>query len=307
MDVTYTWTVSVGGREVTINMIFAAAASFGMATPVEDFRKIYRWLSVAANYACPKCSQTLDIYLYFTDLKKRLPKKTQILSPENINTAYTTSCAPSCEIHLFRREEWFKVLIHESFHCLGLDFSDAAFGAAEKERVRAAFPGAAAGDILLYETYTECMAEILAALFSCRTGAAAAAAIKREQIFSVFQTCKILDFMDMRYDDLARFAGAAGTYREKTAVFSYFILKSILMVHINEFFDWCAANNKNALRFDRAKIGAFVDFIVERRDSDKYKAYLAAIEPYFTEGRPRHRSREERTNLRMTFLEEAKN
>ena len=59
-----------------------------------------------------------------TPIKKVLPSSPfVILSPTHANTAVTTTCTADGEICLFRKEEIFKVFIHETFHSLGLDFS----------------------------------------------------------------------------------------------------------------------------------------------------------------------------------------
>ena len=49
-----------------------------------------------------------------------------VLEPININGGVSNVCVKNSlsEIVIFRREEWFKVLIHETFHNYGLDFSD---------------------------------------------------------------------------------------------------------------------------------------------------------------------------------------
>ena len=123
-------------------------------------KKINTWLQVATLYAKPNCSKSVKVYLYLTDLKKILPKKERNeLNSENANTAFTTSCQPKTEIILFRREEWFKVFIHESFHNLGLDFA----GETVKHLLSDIFP--IQSEFKLYETYTELWAELMNIIF----------------------------------------------------------------------------------------------------------------------------------------------
>jgi hypothetical protein len=72
--------------------------------------------------------------LYFTNYLKILPPANgSIIDQEHANTAFTTSCKTNTEINLFREEEWFKVLVHETFHCMGLDFSSEDPTAANNE------------------------------------------------------------------------------------------------------------------------------------------------------------------------------
>ena len=85
---------------------------------------ICMWLYILNIYSSKECAKNLTIYIYLTSLKKTLPNSNiHILDEINVNTAFTTTCPRDSEIVVFRKEEWFKVLIHETFHNLGLDFS----------------------------------------------------------------------------------------------------------------------------------------------------------------------------------------
>ena len=83
------------------------------------------WLHMVNEYASKSCSTELKIYIYHTSLLKILPlTNVNILNENNINTAFTRTCPKNSEIVVFRKEEWFKAFIHETFHNFGLDFSD---------------------------------------------------------------------------------------------------------------------------------------------------------------------------------------
>ena len=75
---------------------------------------------------------------------------------------FTTTCPKDSEIVIFRKEEWFKVLIHESFHNFALDFSDMNTYECTKD-ILSIFP--VNSEVNLYESYTEFWAEIMNALF----------------------------------------------------------------------------------------------------------------------------------------------
>jgi len=82
------------------------------------------WLYILNIYSSKECSKKISIYFYLTSLEKVLPKSNIfILDQINVNTAFTTTCPVDSEIVVFRKEEWFKVFIHETFHNFGLDFS----------------------------------------------------------------------------------------------------------------------------------------------------------------------------------------
>jgi hypothetical protein len=96
---------------------------------MEEYNKhvdsIIMWLYILNEYASKQCASNLVVYFYFTSLEKHLPKSNiHVLNENNVNTAFTTTCPKDAEIVIYRKEEWFKVFIHESFHNFALDFSD---------------------------------------------------------------------------------------------------------------------------------------------------------------------------------------
>jgi len=66
-----------------------------------------------------------DINLYLTNLKKQLPDITKplILDEESINSGFTFISTPN-DIHIFRKEESLKVLLHELIHASKYDFDN---------------------------------------------------------------------------------------------------------------------------------------------------------------------------------------
>jgi hypothetical protein len=69
--------------------------------------------------------QKYIVTLYLTNLKKRLPPTNQpkVLTEEYANSGFTFIAKP-CEIHIFRKEESLKVLIHELIHASKFDFDN---------------------------------------------------------------------------------------------------------------------------------------------------------------------------------------
>ena len=73
------------------------------------------WLKIVSKYSSNNCTKYLNIYLYFTDLKKKLPTKGH-LDVEHVNSGFSMAgCLNKNEITIFRKEEWFKVFIHELY------------------------------------------------------------------------------------------------------------------------------------------------------------------------------------------------
>ena len=67
----------------------------------------------------------LHIDIFLTPLKKIFPKKKMSqIDVINVNSGFSNfGCRNTANITIYREEEWVKVLIHELFHNLNLDFS----------------------------------------------------------------------------------------------------------------------------------------------------------------------------------------
>ena len=200
------------------------------------------WMYILNDYSSKECSKEFEVYLYFTTLKKILPETNiSVLSENNVNTAYTTTCPKVSDIVIFRKEEWFKVFMHETFHNFALDFSDMNVENCTK-KILSIFP--IKSDVNLFEAYAEFWAEFMNSLF-CSFFALhdknnedeflsnAEYFLHFERTFGFFQLVKTLDFMGLKYKDLYSNNKASITsrellYKENTSVFSYYVLNLIL-------------------------------------------------------------------------------
>lgn len=246
----------IGGRIFEVAIV-APQKTYTREYFTQCIQRIFIWLSVCSLHAREKCSRKMNIYVYFTNLKKTLPNHSETYLTEiNVNSAFTTSCKQVTEIHLFRHEEWFKVLIHETFHNMGLDFSEF-----NQENTKQAILDIfhVNSDVRLFETYCELWAEVLNILFIVfinhkKIGDVenleqiikhAESMIIKEQLFSMFQCAKVLYYFGLEYEDLYKNNDARelARYKEKTQVLSYYILKSLLFFHCDDFIEWCIKNN----------------------------------------------------------------
>ena len=180
----------------------------------------------------------------------------------NINSGLSDVCRKSGEIVIYRKEEWFKVLIHETFHNFGLDFAAMDIGIL-KSKIRKIFP--VKSKMLIFECYTELWAEIINCLFCSysliddKTDKDSLFLyfnfiLEFERIFSLFQMVKFLNFMGLTYPDILHSSKsdiAYHLYKENTHVFPYFILKAVLMNNYKSFIIWCYNTNINLLRFSQ--------------------------------------------------------
>ena len=261
-----TYQFSLYGRNIKVHFI---VEDDNVELEIETYNKhvdsIIMWLYILNQYASKQCATSLVIYLYFTSLEKKIPNSNIFILDEiNVNTAFTTTCPKDSEIVVFRKEEWFKVFIHETFHNFALDFSDMNNNDAHK-CILDIFK--VDSNVNLYEAYTEFWAEIMNALFCSFFSlndkndiedflSNAEFFINFERTFSFFQLVKTLDFMGLTYKDLYSETERSrilreNLYKEKTNVLSYYIIKTVLINNYQGTLSWCKTNNLSLLQFKK--------------------------------------------------------
>lgn len=254
----------------------------------EYINKIAIWLYILKFQSPNKCSKTLKIYLYLTDFQKHLPTvQIDILGPLHVNSAFTTSCSENAEIIIYRKEEWFKVFIHESFHSFGLDFSGMNNNKVTKY-IKNIFR--VESKVNLYESYTECWAEIINLSFcsfcvskdkndSDEFISNFNTLIDYEISYSLFQLVKTLNYQNLKYNDLF----FSSTYKENSNILAYYIIKTILMVHYKQFLLWCENNNEKLFEFNKttSSLNKFCQFIKAIHNSDRFKLAIYKMETIF--------------------------
>jgi hypothetical protein len=195
---------------------------------------IAHWLYFIMPYADKSCVKPLHIRIYLTPFKKLLPTKSKTIGPYNVNSGSTRVCtATQSTILIWRKEEWFKVLMHESFHYFQLDKFHHSHGSSKMKKlfhIESTF--------LMGEIYSETWATILHSIFYAFYKTQNIWTIlELEKIHSINQTTNILQHMNLTYHDII--SQHTNKYKEKTNVFCYYIGKMICLYHLNHFFTWC--------------------------------------------------------------------
>lgn len=224
---------------------------------IDYIKRIMFWLCFLTKHTQnEKCSRKLNIFIYLNDIIKKLPEnKGECFERKNVNTGFTFTCIPDSEIVIFRKEEWFKVFLHETFHNFGLDFSDMD-NENTKDFILSIFP--VNSKVKLFEAYCDFWARtincLLCSYFSCyndKNGfiSRTIACINYEIYFSLFQAVKNLDHMHMTYINLfsndSKSEMKRKKYKEETSVLSYYIICSIFFNNFDNFVTWCKNNNGN--------------------------------------------------------------
>jgi hypothetical protein len=270
---TITFECKINQRDVRIFFVL-----FQHHTPCQEVasyyktyaRRVFMWLHMISLKS--SCVESLDIYIYLTPFKKRLPEnKSEVIGPVNANTGYTYRCEKKNEIVIYRQEEWFKVLLHETIHSFGNDF--------DKEEddnsitvLRKIFSLPQEINIRMSETYSEIWARIMNVAFQTyfknppSLESRTAKQFKKnfemylnlESVFSLYQCIKILDFIGVNYQVLIDESDHSrkmmrSFYRENTHVFAYYVLTSILLHSHGDFLSWCIKKNGHCLDMFKVK------------------------------------------------------
>jgi len=241
-------------KEITI---YITEENYNIEEYNECIRRMLILFCTYLKYSTKKCSNKLNIFLFFSKLEKTLPEYGEQMERHNLNNAFTYPCTDDSELTIYRKEEWFKVFCHESMHNLGLDFSSTD-DTVSKELILKIFP--IKSDVRLYEAYTETWAKIINCIFCSLYNfddnfddfiTRFNYFISKERAFALLQTVKILNHMGLKYQDL--YGSNSYKYNEKTYLISYFVINAILLNNYEEFINWCEKNNINILQFDNEK------------------------------------------------------
>ena len=266
----FKYTVDLLGRKIIIKFyIFNKENEQYLITGLKN---IISWLVVCSKYSSIKCNKILKIDIYLTDKEKQFPnEKGKILGPINLNTGYSGVCLPDNKIVIYRKEEWFKVFIHETFHAY--EFQPSSVNdALLLEGIKSEIEGINA-DISITEMYVEVWARIINSCYSSIYNSnnlneflsILSFNLRIESIFSIIQGIRVLDYMDLKFEDIIKKnkSDLENNYKEATNVFSYIILSSIVLNNSYNFISWCYKNNLNIFKFNnsREKVKMFVDLI----------------------------------------------
>ena len=158
--------------------------------------KIYLWLKMVSKYAAKECGPQLECFIYLTPFKRSHPlfssdmgmgvgsatetayddyeeyedlyhhvhthNKGGVLKPIHINGGVSDLCQPSGRVIVYRKEEWFKVFVHETMHNYGLDFSQMDITGAN---ILLHKMFTIQKDVKIYESYCEVWARIMNIVF----------------------------------------------------------------------------------------------------------------------------------------------
>tara|TARA_B100001093_G_scaffold275860_1_gene263605 strand:- start:1179 stop:2408 length:1230 start_codon:yes stop_codon:yes gene_type:complete len=258
----YIFNIKKGNDTIEINVNFLLHKQENTSKYNVYIKKIIFLMNFLLSYSNNN-TKSFSLYLYLSNFKKVLPNNELIvLNPNNCNTGVTYACAINGECLIYREEEWFKVLIHETMHAFCLDFSISNYNTL-KNKIKKIFP--IKSDFQISETYSETWAMIIKNVFiSYELNEKDRyhyfySLMQLEIYFSMFQMMKILNFMNIykyEYLYIPSKKPERNIYKEDTNIFAYYILKTISIYNYIDFLHFCKKNNNNLLNFNKkSKMG----------------------------------------------------
>jgi hypothetical protein len=174
---------------------------------------------------------SVDLTIFFCNQKRSFhfnKDHKKILTPENINGGSTIS---GVFVYVWRKEEFYKVLIHELIHYFKLDFHDIDNSYIEK--IRNSVINIEGIDVA-NETYTELLAITIHSIwYSIIKKVNFNDIINYENLFTHFQIAKLIYFYGgKKYRDLFRIK-----IKQKTSVASYVIIKGMFLNNYHKILD----------------------------------------------------------------------
>lgn len=187
----------------------------------------------------------VSITFFLTPFLKKLnitnANTKEILGATNVNSGFAYVCLTSGSIFIYRKQDFFKVFIHESLHTYGID--KALHGNINKNENYNKFldlfdfANKDYTDMGINESVTEFWTSLL---YLCVNSYQESRNLrnfiytferlyKLELVHALYQISKVLKYNDLTYSSFIN--NSNSKYRETTHIFSYFIVKTLMLLN----------------------------------------------------------------------------
>ncbi len=223
-----------------------------------------------------KSNCTLCVSYYPTPFRKEIlnsskpsSSKKSGLTPREVNSGVTFlesrehQHKHNGEVVVFRKEEHLKVLIHELIHSFHLDYELVAHSRKTQRDLCTNYP------ILLNEAYTESLATLFYIYFSLPPPTSLSTTLfkslfKKELKYELGMAKKILKLNGMNARDLSSIVKEDGAckahFYQHTNVFSYYLLKPLLLYHM-DFFDMFMKKHTKCGKIKKSGVDVLEKFV----------------------------------------------
>lgn len=209
----------------------------------------------------------LNATILLSPAKKFYPEG-KIFGQSHVNTGYSSSDG----IVVYRKEEWFKVFIHECFHFFKLDHM--LFDPSYSKRILTLFP-AVISEVNIYESYCETWARVLNCCMIAEINHSDVNRyLNHEKKYSRRHMVNVLHKMGITFDQLFN---SSYVFKEETNVLAYVVIGAILMNT-----DYIEKNQNHFDGFKLINPEGFISFIEQNHNLDEFVLPVRNIVPMKT-------------------------
>ena len=296
--------------------------------------QIYLVSQLSTNISCS--NDGISVIIFMTPFRRELEKKQgDVLGSRNANGGFCYGCTGHGEIVVYRKEEYFKVFSHELIHNFGVDTHMWKFMTAAKidnskeqklyNKFLDNYSLNGENGIVPQEALVEFWGlflnnTIYSYVYSnnCNLSTSNQKLKIFKEMFkkimefeikhSLLQTVKILNHYNLTYTDILS-SDTEVDYREKTHIFSYYVLKLMLLYNYSAFIETKITTSKGkAIYFHNSlpNIGRFFNYINTVSNSKSLISNLKAVDKDLVFLKSQKKSREISyliSNMRMSMLE----
>jgi hypothetical protein len=232
-------------QDFIINIFIYKNKEYDSMDKMGIYREIIEILNNLLQKAKGNYKKELYLTFFFSNIQKKFNNKTKILSPNEINSGFTSFPYNSYgNLYVYRKEEWNKVFIHELIHTLKIDeelinnidlnkklYEKICFN--DKEFINS---HEAATDFLAITYY---IMKNSTNKNDFQNKIREQIEFMKNQVMKIFKLYNINDFNDI----LKNNNKCKKTFKQKTSVFSYFYLKYLLFNNFDNTWDLLQNNN----------------------------------------------------------------
>jgi hypothetical protein len=210
------------------------------------FLQILIKISKNLNNEVNECSKDgISITFFLTPFLKKLnitnDKNKEILGASNVNSGFNYICLSSGSIFIYRKQDFFKVFVHESIHGYGIDMALHKNFTKNKNYNNFlnmfAFANKDYTKVGINESLTEFWTSLL---YLCINSYQYSKNLqefiynferlyKIELVHTLYQISKILHYNNLTYNTFIN--NSNSNYKESSHIFSYFIVKTLMLIN----------------------------------------------------------------------------
>ncbi len=283
-------------RPISIKIILISSDS---SSNYNYAKNLIRYILILLEYSkSSKAKKDIEVKIFMTDEKKEINPNYKCLGINEVNSGstYRGDCS---SILVWRKEEAFKVILHELCHCLSFDF-ELPHNILKKIINLFSIPDDT--EIRPYEAYVETWGEIIyLSILAVDLKLDIEQILQKEINFSCYQVAKILKHFGFKsweefYKNTSR---NSKDYCQKSSILSYYIIQASFMFSLESFLQWCSQHNgeQQSINYNNNNISideSFYQLIEQCCDNQDFQQTINILmENKFTDD----------SSLRMTYHE----